>query len=80
MAVKNKNIYTVYDDHTVGTVEVADEVLCAIAAIAATELDGVDSLAGGITHEKAPKAGMRALSHGVKVEVNEGTIAVRLIV
>ena len=80
MAVKNKNIYTVYDDHTVGTVEVADEVLCAIAAIAATEVDGVDSLAGGITHEKAPKAGMRALSRGVKVEVNEGTIAVRLIV
>ncbi|MEE8885728.1 MAG: Asp23/Gls24 family envelope stress response protein [Eubacteriales bacterium] len=81
MAAKNtKSSYTVYDDHTTGTVEVADEVLSAIAAIAATEVEGVACLAGGITHEKAPKAGARALSKGVKVEVSDGTMSVRLII
>ncbi|MEE8836272.1 MAG: Asp23/Gls24 family envelope stress response protein [Eubacteriales bacterium] len=81
MASRNmKSSYTVYDDHTTGTVEISEDVLSAIAAIAATEVEGVACLIGGITHEKAPRIGARSLSRAVKVEVSEGTMTVRLII
>lgn len=74
-----KSTYTIYDDNTTGVVEIADEVITAIAAIAATETEGVDSIAGGITHEKAARAGARALSKGVRTEIEDGKIRIRLI-
>lgn len=75
-----KNTYTIYDDHTVGTVQIADEVISTIAALAATECEGVACLGGGITHEKASRAGARALSKGVRVEVNDDVLRVKLII
>ena len=75
-----KNSYTIYDDHTTGTVEIADEVISTIAALAATEVEGVASIIGGITHEKAARAGSRALSRGVKVEVENQSVKVSLII
>ena len=81
MAQKNQyNAYTIYDDHTTGTVQIADEVAANIVALAATEVEGVASLGGNITHEKAARAGARALSKGVKAEITDGVISVRLII
>ena len=48
---KNNNTYTIYDDETVGTVQIADEVVAIIAGLAATEVEGVASIAGNITNE-----------------------------
>ena len=73
-----RNTYTIYDDNTVGTVQIADEVVAIIAGLAATEVDGVASMGGNITNELVGKLGMKSLSKGVKVEVLEGVVSVRL--
>jgi uncharacterized alkaline shock family protein YloU len=73
-----RNTYTIYDDNTVGTVQIADEVVAIIAGLAATEVDGVASMAGNITNELVGKLGMKNLSKGVKVEVMEGVVSVDL--
>ena len=55
-----------------GEVRIADEVVAIIAGLAATEVEGVDSMAGNITNELVGKLGMKNLSKGVKVDVTEG--------
>ena len=49
-----------------------------IAGLAATEVDGVDSMAGNITNELVGKLGMKNLSKGVKVDVTEEHVSVDL--
>lgn len=49
-----------------------------IAGLAATEVDGVDSMAGNITNELVGKLGMKNLSKGVKVDVTEDHVSVDL--
>ncbi|MDD3279175.1 MAG: Asp23/Gls24 family envelope stress response protein [Lachnospiraceae bacterium] len=71
-----RNSYTIYDDSTVGTVQIADEVVAIIAGLAATEVEGVASMAGNITNELVGKLGMKNLSKGIKVEVMEGVVSV----
>jgi len=73
-----RNTYTIYDDNTVGTVQIAYEVVAIIAGLAATEVEGVVSMAGNITNDIVGKLGMKNLSRGVKVEVLEGVVSVRL--
>ena len=50
-----------------GEVRIASDVVAAIAALAATEIDGVYSMAGNITNELIGKLGMKNLSKGVKI-------------
>ena len=59
-------------------VKIADEVVAIIAALAATEVEGVASMAGNITNELIGKLGMKNLSKGVKVDVLEGIVTVSL--
>ena len=73
-----RSTYTIYDDETVGTVQVADDVVMIIAALAATEAEGVASLAGGITADKVGKMSAKSISKGVRVEVTEGIVKVRI--
>lgn len=73
-----KNTYTIYDDSSIGTVQIADEVVAIIAGLAATEVDGTASMAGNITNELVGKLGMKNLSKGVKVEVIDGVVSVDL--
>ena len=61
-----------------GEVRIADEVVAIIAGQAATEVDGVDSMAGNITNELVGKLGMKNLSKGVKVDVTEEHVSVDL--
>ena len=49
-----------------------------IAGLAATEVEGVDSMAGNITNELVGKLGMKNLSKGVKVDVTEEHVSVSL--
>ena len=60
-----------------GEVQIADEVVAIIAGLAATEVEGVASMAGNITNEVISKLGMKNLSKGVKVDVGE-TVKVAL--
>ncbi len=59
-----------------GTVRVADEVIAIIAGLAATEVEGVSSMAGNITNELVGKLGMRNLSKGIRIEIMEDSIEV----
>ena len=73
-----RDTYTIYDDQTIGKVQIADEVVAIIAGLAATEVEGVASMAGNITNELISKLGMKNLSKGVKVDVLEGVVTVAL--
>ena len=70
--------HTVYNIEDVGQVQIADEVVAIIAGLAATEVNGVASMAGNITNELVSKLGMKNLSRGVKVTVLEGVVTVDL--
>lgn len=59
-----------------GEVKIADEVVAIIAGLAATEVEGVSSMAGNITNELVSKLGMKNLSKGIRVEVAEGMVKV----
>ena len=62
-----------------GGVNITDEVVAIIAGLAATEVEGVSSLAGNLTNEVISKAGMNKLSKGVKIVTEEENhVAVRL--
>lgn len=65
------NTYTIKDDGQLSTVRIADEVVAVIAGLAATEVKGVASLGGGITNSMVARKGIKALSKGVKIVVNE---------
>ena len=72
MAKDERNAYTIQNDASLG------EVVAIIAALAATEVDGVASMAGNITNEVIGKLGIKNLSKGVKVDVLEGVVTVSL--
>ena len=68
--LEGRNTHKLYEKEMMGEVRIADEVVAIIAGLAATEVDGVDSMAG--------KLGMKNLSKGVKVEVTEEHVSVDL--
>lgn len=77
MAEKRTN-YKIKDLDGVGEVYVADEVVTIIAGLAATEVDGVVSMNGNITNELVSRLGMKNLSKGVRVTVEDNVATVDL--
>ena len=69
----NKN-----ETEALGTVKIANDVVAMIAGLAATEVDGVNSMSGNITNEWMEKVGMKKQTKGVKVDILEGTVSVDL--
>lgn len=74
----DRNTHILYEKDKIGEVQIADEVVAIIAGLAATEVEGVDSMAGNITNELVGKLGMKNLSKGVKVTVTEEHVSVEL--
>ncbi|RKD33275.1 Asp23/Gls24 family envelope stress response protein [Lacrimispora algidixylanolytica] len=66
---ESRNTHKLYEKDKIGEVQIADDVVAIIAGLAATEVEGVDSMAGNITNELVAKLGMKNLSKGVKVEL-----------
>ncbi|HHY42027.1 MAG TPA: Asp23/Gls24 family envelope stress response protein [Thermoanaerobacterales bacterium] len=54
-----------------GSIKIADDVVGVIAGLAATEVEGVAGMSGGIVGGIAEILGRKNLSKGVKVEVSE---------
>lgn len=76
---EERDVYTLNEEEaSVGKVQIADEVVAIVAGLAATEVEGVASMAGNITNELVGKLGMKVLSKGVKVDVLEGIVCVDL--
>lgn len=74
----SRNTHMIHADNNIGEVQIADEVVAIIAGLAATEIEGVASMAGNITNELISKLGMKNLSKGVRVEVFENNVNVDL--
>ena len=74
----NRENYTIAEDTNVGTVQIADEVVAIIAGLAATDVEGVNSMAGNITNELVGKLGMKNLSKGVTVDIIDDVVSVTL--
>ena len=63
-----------------GDIRIANEVVGVIAGLAATDVEGVAGMSGGIAGGIAEMLGRKNLSKGVKVEVGEEQAAIDLFV
>ena len=45
----NRNTFVLQGDDSIGSVQIADEVVAMITSLAATEVEGVSAMAGNIT-------------------------------
>lgn len=61
-----------------GEVKIADDVIAAIAGMAATEIEGVAYMSGNITKEIIGKLGIKNLSRGVVIRLEEGKVHAEL--
>ena len=59
-------------------VRIAEDVIASVAALAATEIEGVSGMAGNLTNEFIGKFGVKNLSKGVKVNLYDGSMDVAL--
>ena len=67
-------------DGSLGSIRIADEVVSIIAGLAATEVDGIAGMSGGIAGGIAEMLGRKNFAKGVKVEVGEKEAAVDLYI
>lgn len=74
---ENQTGYTL-ENGNMGQVQIADEVVAIIAGLAATEVEGVASMAGNITNELVSKLGKKSLSKGICVKVEDGIVNVNV--
>ena len=70
--------YTVTSSDEKGQVQISNEVVTIIAGLAATEVKGVASMVGNITNELVSKLGIKNLSKGVKIAIENDTVNVDL--
>ena len=69
-----RDAYTLKGDDNSGAVSIADDVVAMIASLAATEVEGVGAMVGNITNELMSRVGMKKLTKGVKVMVEDGKV------
>lgn len=63
-----------------GNIHISEEVLAVIAAAATQEVEGVSSLAGGLSGELAELVAGKKLNRGIDIKVNEDSVAIRVAV
>ncbi len=76
----DKSTLVLKEDENIGVVQIADDVVAMIASLATTEVEGVSAMAGNITNELMSKVGMKNLTKGVKVDVQENNVVIDLAV
>lgn len=70
-----------YDcDENIGRIRISEQVVAVIAGIAATEVEGVESLVGNITNEIVAKMGIKNLSRGIRLKMVDDTVFVQITV
>ena len=74
----DKSAVVLKAEENTGVVQIADDVVAMIASLATTEVEGVSSMAGNITNELISKLGMKKLTKGVRVNVQNGIVNVDL--
>lgn len=61
---EKKDIHVMHEENGLGEVQISEEVVATIAGLAATEVEGVASMAGNLTNELIGKLGIKNLSKG----------------
>lgn len=72
---ENRSTHVIHENGQVGSVQIADEVVAIIAGLAATEVEGVASIADRTANELAGKLGMKTAPKGVKVTVMDTSVS-----
>ncbi len=80
--MENTELHThkLQNEEKFGEVRIADEVVAIIAGLAASEVEGVASMAGNVTRDLIEKLGMKSLSKGVKVTMEDDSVHVALAI
>ena len=68
----------IYEDKDFGEVQIADDVVATIAGLAATDVEGVYAMHTNITNELVGKLGVKNLSKGVKITIEDEKVFVDL--
>lgn len=63
-----------------GNIHISEDVLAAIAAAAALEVDGVSSMAGGLSSEISELVTGKKLNRGIDIRVNEESVCIRVAI
>lgn len=70
-----RNTYDITVDNSLGTVQIADEVVAVIAGLAASEVEGVAGMVGNMA-EFMGKVGVKNIAKGVKISINDKKVSV----
>ncbi len=65
---------TLINSGVAGDVKIADDVVAVIAALAAQEVEGVATMAGGMGKTIMAYVGMKKADKGVRIEVSDGMV------
>lgn len=65
---------------SIGEVMIADDVIATIAGLATTEVEGVAAMQGNITNELVGKLGMKNMTKGIKLKLEEDGVIVDLYI
>ncbi len=75
----DKNTVVLKDESQVGEVQIADDVVAMIASLAATEVDGVYPV-GNVTDDFMSKVGVKKMTKGVRVDLQQNSVNVDLAI
>ncbi|MDD2960088.1 MAG: Asp23/Gls24 family envelope stress response protein [Lachnospiraceae bacterium] len=78
MANEGTHTSTIETEGSYGEVRIADEVVAIIAGLAASEVKGVSSMAGNVTRDLIEKLGVKSLSKGIRIQVEDGEVKVAM--
>lgn len=67
-------------DEVYGSIKISDEVIASTAAIAATQVEGVAELTGGISESISNIIGKSTQTKGIKVNVNEDNVVIDIYI
>lgn len=78
--MSEQTLLTVADDHALGKVEIAPDVIEVIAGIATVEIKGVYQTRGNFAVGMAEKFGLKSHAKGIKVELSEAGVLIDVFV
>lgn len=74
MEKETRNTYDITEDNSLGTVQIADEVVAVIAGLAAIEVEGVAGMVGNVA-EIMGKVGVKNIAKGVKIAIKDKKVS-----
>lgn len=76
----NLDTNVIYEEKDFGEVQIADDVVATIAGLAATEVEGVYAMHTNLTNEIVGKLGVKNLTKGVKISIEDEKVYVDMII